>query len=67
MITPIPVSDIVFIAGMCFIAGVVRDRFALLPVLLAIAFPYDQARASFVGMVVSVIMGGILSFSKGAR
>lgn len=64
---PLPISDIVFVAGACMFASVIERRFFVLPILLALLFPGYIMQAAFIGMVSSILFGAMLKLSQGAR
>jgi hypothetical protein len=59
--------SVVFVGGMAIIAGVVSPNLVIVPLLLALIFPIDVKSASFVGMVISLPLGFLVRFSKGAK
>lgn len=59
------VYQAVFVAGMAAIAGIVSPNFVQVPLLMALIFPQYLEPASFVGMVVSLVLGFAVKFSKG--
>lgn len=61
------IMPIVYVAGMAVISGVVDRQLTLVPLLLALIFPVDILAAAFVGMVVSIMVGSISKFARGAK
>jgi hypothetical protein len=59
-----PLQQVISIAGFCLISAMIQKEFILLPILLAMNFPAYPVESAFVGMVVSVIYGGLVRLIK---
>ena len=60
-------GDLVTVAGFCVIAGIASDKFAYIPVFLALLSPSSPTQAAFVGMVVCVLLSGVFHFTRPSR